>query len=198
AADAVIFATDVGVRDRERFAGKPVIESGVKRAINEPDVMLNEAVAAANNPSARTVSGTHAAGGSTAEESGGQLGWGKRIQQAVMTGVSYMVPFVAAGGLLLALGFLFGGADIANGWQAISTEYSLNTLPGNQVDVDGETLTFERSGLLLYIGAVLFATGQAAMGFIVSALSGYIAYALAGRPGIAPGFAGGAIAVTVG
>src|SRR5699024_3223712 len=60
------------------------------------------------------------------------------------------------------------------------------------------TLTFERSGLLLYIGAVLFATGQAAMGFIVSALSGYIAYALAGRPGIAPGFAGGAIAVTVG
>src|SRR5699024_5295775 len=36
-----------------------------------------------------------------------------------------------------------------------------------------------------------------AMGFIVSALSGYIAYALAGRPGIAPGFAGGAIAVTV-
>src|SRR5699024_3238811 len=149
AADAVIFATDVGVRDRERFAGKPVIESGVKRAINEPDVMLNEAVAAANNPSARTVSGTHAAGGSTAEESGGQLGWGKRIQQAVMTGVSYMVPFVAAGGLLLALGFLFGGADMANGWQAISTEYSLTNLPGNQVDVDGETLTFERSGLLL-------------------------------------------------
>lgn len=198
AADAVIFATDVGVRDRERFAGKPVIESGVKRAINEPDVMLNEAVAAANNPAARTVSGTHAAGSSTAEESGGQLGWGKRIQQAVMTGVSYMVPFVAAGGLLLALGFLFGGADMANGWQAISTEYSLTNLPGNQVDVDGETLTFERSGLLLYIGAVLFATGQAAMGFIVSALSGYIAYALAGRPGIAPGFAGGAIAVTVG
>ena len=115
-----------------------------------------------------------------------------------MTGVSYMVPFVAAGGLLLALGFLFGGADMANGWQAISTQYSLTNLPGHEVDVDGELLSFERSGLLLYIGAVLFATGQAAMGFIVSALSGYIAYALAGRPGIAPGFAGGAIAVTVG
>ncbi len=35
-ASAVIFATDVGVKDRERFAGLPVIESGVKRAINEP------------------------------------------------------------------------------------------------------------------------------------------------------------------
>jgi len=198
AADAVIFATDVGVRDRERFAGKPVIESGVKRAINEPDVMLNEAVAAATNPHAHRVSGSASGSSSGSEESTGQLSWGKRIQQAVMTGVSYMVPFVAAGGLLLALGFLFGGADMANGWQAISTQYSLTNLPGNEVDVDGEILAFERSGLLLYVGAVLFATGQAAMGFIVSALSGYIAYALAGRPGIAPGFAGGAIAVTVG
>ena len=195
AADAVIFATDVGVRDRERFAGKPVIESGVKRAINEPGTMLDEAIAAAHNPHAHKVSGT--ATRADAEE-GKSLGWGKRIQQAIMTGVSYMVPFVAAGGLLLALGFLFGGADMANGWQALSTDFSLGNLPGHDVTVDGELMHFERSGFLLYLGAVLFAVGQAAMGFIVAALSGYIAYALAGRPGIAPGFAGGAIAVTLG
>ena len=196
AADAVIFATDVGVRDRERFSGKPVIESGVKRAINEPGTMLDEAVAAAHNPHAHKVSGT--ATRADAEEEGKSLGWGKRIQQAIMTGVSYMVPFVAAGGLLLALGFLFGGADMANGWQALSTDFSLGNLPGHDVTVDGELMHFERSGFLLYLGAVLFAVGQAAMGFIVAALSGYIAYALAGRPGIAPGFAGGAIAVTLG
>ena len=196
AADAVIFATDVGVRDRERFAGKPVIESGVKRAINEPGTMLDEAVAAAHNPNAHKVSGT--ATRADAEEEGKSLGWGKRIQQAIMTGVSYMVPFVAAGGLLLALGFLFGGADMANGWQALSTDFSLGNLPGHDVTIDGELMHFERSGFLLYLGAVLFAVGQAAMGFIVAALSGYIAYALAGRPGIAPGFAGGAIAVTLG
>lgn len=195
AADAVIFATDVGVRDRERFAGKPVIESGVKRAINEPGTMLDEAVAAAHNPHSHKVSGT--ATRADAEE-GKSLGWGKRIQQAIMTGVSYMVPFVAAGGLLLALGFLFGGADMADGWQALSTDFSLGNLPGHDVTVDGELMHFERSGFLLYLGAVLFAVGQAAMGFIVAALSGYIAYALAGRPGIAPGFAGGAIAVTLG
>ncbi|PCC82003.1 PTS lactose transporter subunit IIC [Corynebacterium accolens] len=203
AADAVIFATDVGVRERERFAGKPVIESGVKRAINEPGVMLDEAVAAAKNPNARRVAGTAAsesASGSASGsgEEGEALGWGKRIQQAIMTGVSYMVPFVAAGGLLLALGFLFGGYDMANGWQAISTNYSLTNLPGHQVEIDGEMMSFDRSGLLLYIGAVLFAIGQAAMGFIVAALSGYIAFAFAGRPGIAPGFAGGAIAVALG
>ena len=196
AADAVIFATDVGVRDRERFAGKPVIESGVKRAINEPGTMLDEAIAAAHNPHAHKVSGT--ATRADAEEEGKSLGWGKRIQQAIMTGVSYMVPFVAAGGLLLALGFLFGGADMANGWQTLSTEFSLGNLPGHDVTVDGELMHFERAGFLLYLGAVLFAVGQAAMGFIVAALSGYIAYALAGRPGIAPGFAGGAIAVTLG
>ncbi|WP_293951209.1 fructose-specific PTS transporter subunit EIIC [uncultured Corynebacterium sp.] len=195
-ADAVIFATDVGVKDRERFAGKPVIESGVKRAINEPKKMLDEAVAAARNPNARQVSGTRAAG--TTEDSGASLGWGKRIQQAVMTGVSYMVPFVAAGGLLLALGFLFGGYDMSNAWSAIVADHSLTNLPGNSIEVNGETMEFSRSGFLLYLGAVLFATGQGAMGFIVSALSGYTAYALAGRPGIAPGFVGGAISVTIG
>ena len=47
-ADAVIFATDVGVKDKQRFAGKPVVASGVKRAINEPDKMVAEALAAAD------------------------------------------------------------------------------------------------------------------------------------------------------
>lgn len=194
-ADAVIFATDVGVRDRERFAGKPVIESSVKRAINEPAVMLDEAVAASRNPEARRVSGTASESGA---EKQAQLSWPRRIQQAVMTGVSYMIPFVAAGGLLLALGFLVGGYDMANGWQAIALQHSLTNLPGHEVLVDGATVAFDRSGLALYLGAVLFATGQMAMGFIVAALSGYTAYALAGRPGIAPGFVGGAISVLIG
>ncbi|MCQ9342459.1 PTS fructose transporter subunit IIABC [Corynebacterium kozikiae] len=198
AADAVIFATDVGVKDRERFAGKPVIESGVKRAINEPAKMIQEAVDAAKNPNARRVAGAGAAQAASPEAAGSGLSWGKRIQQAVMTGVSYMVPFVAAGGLLLALGFLFGGYDVAGGAQAIALQHSLGNLPGNEVVIDGVATTFDRSGLALYLGAVLFATGQAAMGFVVAALSGYISYALAGRPGIAPGFVGGAISVAVG
>lgn len=68
-ADAVIFATDVGVKDRQRFAGKPVIASGVKRAINEPDKMVADALAAADNPDAARVEG--AAG---APSSGGAVG----------------------------------------------------------------------------------------------------------------------------
>jgi PTS system fructose-specific IIC component len=177
-ASAVIFATDVGVKDRERFAGLPVIESGVKRAINEPAKMLEEALAAAKNPNARRVSGDAAA---AQGDEGVKLGWGKRIQQAIMTGVSYMIPFVAAGGLLIALAFLFGGYDVD---PSVATSNTLFDLP--------------EQGLLYYLGAVMMAVGGAAFGFLVPALSGYIAYALAGRPGIAPGFVGGTVAVAVG
>ncbi|KQB85411.1 PTS fructose transporter subunit IIABC [Corynebacterium oculi] len=198
AADAVIFATDVGVKDRERFAGKPVIESGVKRAINEPGVMLDEAVTAAANPRARRVAGGAARPSDSAPEEGSGLSWGKRIQQAVMTGVSYMVPFVAAGGLLLALGFMLGGREVGDYWQVLVTQYSLTNLPDQMAVINGQLVAFDRAGLGLYLAAVFFATGQAAMGFVVAALSGYIAYALANRPGIAPGFVGGALSVALG
>ena len=196
-ADVVIFAHDVAVRGRSRFAGKPVVDSPVKRGVNEPDAMIDEAIAASKDPNAPRVAAASKADSDDTASAATQS-WPKRIQQAIMTGVSYMVPFVAAGGLLLALGFLFGGADMANGWQALVTEYSPTNLPSNQITVDGELIAFRRSGWLLYLGAVLFATGQMAMQFVVPALSGYIGYGLAGRPGIAPGFVGGAISVMVG
>ena len=53
----MIFAVDVGVKDQNRFAGKPVIQSGTKRAINEPDVMVRETLAAADDPNSRRVAG---------------------------------------------------------------------------------------------------------------------------------------------
>lgn len=189
-ADAVIFATDVGVKDRGRFAGKPVIASGVKRAINEPDTMIAEAVAAADNPNAARVEGSAAA---TAESQGSSdVGWGTRIRQILLTGVSYMIPFVAAGGLLIALGFLFAGYDIANKPEGktdslahiIATTNSLTNLPPG--------------GFTQYLGAVLFTLGGLAFGFLVPALAGYISFAIADRPGIAPGFTAGAVAVFVG
>ena len=193
-ADAVIFAHDVAIRDAERFAGKPVVDSPVKRGINEPNVMIDEAIAAADNPDARRVPDAQI----NADTATAGTSWLTRIQQAIMTGVSYMVPFVAAGGLLLALGFLIGGYDVANGWQVIPVEYSPTNLPSNEMLIDGSPTTFDRSGWALYLGAILFAIGQMGMQFVVAALSGYIAYGLAGRPGIAPGFIGGAISVMLG
>ncbi|MGW4632498.1 PTS fructose transporter subunit IIABC [Nocardia sp. NPDC004415] len=180
AADAVVFATDVGVKERGRFAGKPVVESGVKRAINEPDAMIAEAVTASTTPGAATVGGT-APGPDQAAKG---IGWGTRLRQILLTGVSYMIPFVAAGGLLIALSFLLGGYEISDTAKTIVLDNSLTDLP------DG--------GLATYFGAVLYQIGALAFAFLVPALAGYIAFAIADRPGLAPGFTAGAVAVFVG
>ena len=195
-ATAVIFAHDLPVKGRERFAGKPVIDVGVKAAVNDAGSLLDKALAAASDPSAARVP----AGSESSEESEeGSEHWARRLQRSVMTGVSYMIPFVAAGGLLIALGFLLGGYDIAltpdgadkSVAEAVAHDYTLWSLPGSVEGAAG-------SGLTLYLGSVFFLLGQAAMNFLVPALAGYIAFGLAGRPGIAPGFAMGAIAVSVG
>ena len=177
-ADAVIFATDVDVREPGRFAGKPVIRSGVKRGIEQPDQMIREAVAAANDPSSARVSGTATAATATAAT---QLSWGARIQRILLTGVSYMIPFVAGGGLLIAIGFALGGYEVGNEAGTVITENALWDLPAG--------------GLGQYLGSVAFIIGVTSMGFLVSALAGYIAFAIADRPGIAPGFVAGAVAV---
>ncbi len=199
AASALIVAADVNISGRERFAGLPIVEHPVKRAISHAPMLIDEAVAAATDPSARRVpAGSGAAAGDEASSASRQS-WPRRIQGAVMTGVSYMIPFVAAGGLLMALGFLIAGFDVAFVAQDVATGFSLSSLPGPQ-EYEGATgvLTTERAGVALYLGAVLFTLGSLGMSFLVAALSGYIAFGLAGRPGIAPGFIGGAVSVAVG
>ncbi len=194
-ADAVIFATDVGVKGKERFHGKPVIASGVKRAINEPDKMIAEAVAAADNPSAARVSAGDGADANASADSS-NLSFGKQVQQALMTGVSYMIPFVAAGGLLIALAFLpfLGGYEIAN--KTLDAGKTLND--GQYIALNNSLWDLPAGGLGQYIGAVLFAIGGLAMSMLVPVLAGYISFAIADRPGIAPGFVAGLVSVAVG
>jgi PTS system fructose-specific IIC component len=200
-ADAVIFAVDVGVRDQHRFAGMPVVQSGTKRAINEPDVMIREALAAADDPNGRRVAGTAGAADAGAASSGDGPRTASEIRRWLLTGVSYMIPFVAAGGLLIALGFLFGGYQIVNPdpsaeGLSFARNWALNNsfldLP-NAPSIEGLN-----GGFLGYLGAVFTVLGQAAFGFLVPALAGYIAFAIADRPGIVPGFVVGAVSLIVG
>ncbi|MGP5688790.1 PTS fructose transporter subunit IIABC [Glutamicibacter ardleyensis] len=178
AADAVIFAVDVDVRDRARFAGKPLIQVPVKRGIDEPEKLLKDAIAAASDPQARRVPSATASAES--EQTSDKQGFGAQLKRALLTGVSYMIPFVAGGGLLIALGFLLGGYAITDVADKYLTDNTLFNLPD--------------AGLMAYLGAVAYKIGGLSMGFLVPALAGYIAYAYADRPGIAPGFTAGAVA----
>lgn len=196
-AKAVIFANDVPVQMRERFAGLPLVQTEVKKAISNPEALLDLALERAADPRAPQVQMTTTAGNSSKStgEAEAQMGWARRIQKAVMGGVSYMIPFVAAGGLLIALGFLVAGYDVAYVAQEVVLKYSFFDLPGK---VMHNNVPVSSTGLPLYLGSLFTFLGQQGMGFLVAALAGYVAFGLAGRPGIAPGFIGGAVSVLIG
>lgn len=94
-----------------------------------------------------------------------------QLRQQLMTGVSYMIPFVTAGGVLIALAFALGGA--------------LEVVQGSVYE------EFDFAKMLFKIGATAF-------GMLVPILAGFIAYSIADRPGIAPGIVGGLISNEIG
>ncbi|MEU9266725.1 fructose-specific PTS transporter subunit EIIC [Streptomyces sp. NPDC048251] len=173
AADGVIFAHDVPVRDKDRFAGKPTVDVGVKAGINRPAALITEV----RGKAARGEVSASAKDGTPVERTG-ESGdsYGTKLRKWLMTGVSYMVPFVAAGGLLLALGFAIGG------WEINKAPSVMEHFSWTQVDS---------------WGALLFQIGGVAFGFLIPVLAGYIAYGMADRPGLVPGFVGGMIASNI-
>ncbi|MQY37882.1 hypothetical protein SRB17_58890 [Streptomyces sp. RB17] len=175
AADAVIFAHDVAVRDKDRFAGKPTVDVGVKAGINRPAELITEVLAKAAR--GETSASAPAPGGTPVERAGDSTeGYGTKLRRWLMSGVSYMVPFVAAGGLLIAVGFAIGG------WQVNKAPSVMDHFVWTQTDS---------------WGALLFQIGGVAFKFLVPVLAGYIAYGMADRPGLVPGFVGGAIALDI-
>ncbi|MBG0843770.1 PTS transporter subunit EIIC [Pseudomonas chengduensis] len=98
AADAVLLATDIEV-DTSRFAGKKVYRCGTGVALKQPQQTLERALS-----EARPLSEATPAEGKTVASSGEKTGPYKHL----LTGVSYMLPMVVAGGLLIALSFVFG------------------------------------------------------------------------------------------
>jgi len=187
AADAVIFGVDVEVRDRYRFEGKPILQVPVKKAISDAAAIIEQAAELARTAPAPAAGAGAPSGPALASKVTGDAGVGTRIRQWLMTGVSYMIPFVAAGGILIALSFML--AQIVAGKQgAIDvTKVPLATVATNFNALDG-----------MHWAALLFQVGAASFAFLVPALAGFIAFAIADRPGIVPGFVGGSLSVTVG
>ena len=162
-ADVVIIAADTNV-DPARFVGKRLYRTGTKAAINDAVQVINTAFA-----SAPIFGDADAAASASAkpERTG--------VYKHLMTGVSHMLPFVVAGGLLIALGFAIG------------------------------SFMFGEQGIYIYkeeyagtLGQTLFQIGKDAFALFVPVLGAYIAYSIAGRPGIAPGMVGAYIAAHTG
>lgn len=157
-ADAVVIAADTHV-DLGRFAGKPVYQTSTKAAIHDGSEVIT---AALDMPT--PAEGGHAyldaVKRAKAKRSQARSGPYKHL----LTGVSYMLPVIVAGGLIIALSFIFG--------------------------INPEAGTLGDS--LLQIG------GASAFALIVPVLSGYIAFSIADRPGLAPGLIGGMLAANLG
>ena len=97
-ADAVIIAADTNV-NKDRFMGLPMVVVSVKDAIKDPKGLINKALAA--KPSKDLYE-------TVKEKKQEEKESRKGIYKHLMTGVSYMIPFVVAGGILIALSFAFG------------------------------------------------------------------------------------------
>jgi PTS system fructose-specific IIC component len=105
-----------------------------------------------------------------------------------MTGVSYMIPFVAAGGILIALGFLLGGG-------AVKPKVYGGTFEGVTYQaITDYTQVVQKAGW----AGLLFLIGATAFSMLVPILAGFIAYAMADRPGLVPGIVAGLLANLVG
>ncbi|PWD50410.1 PTS fructose transporter subunit IIBC [Serinibacter arcticus] len=188
AADGVIFAADLEVKGRERFAGKPTIDVGVKRAVHEPQKVLDEAIAAVEAGPVVAAPGVADKAPAPARVDPRTVSTATRVRQWLMTGVSHMIPFVAAGGILIALSFML--AQVAWGGAEGAIEVT-------GVDAAAVLASFDPTSLQDW-SVVLLKTGQLTFSFLVPVLSGYIAFGIADRPGLVPGFLGGAASVFIG
>lgn len=167
-AEAVIVGADTHVAV-DRFAGKRLLQTSVGEALKQPARVIDEALAlpavAAAGPAAASPGSsgyTEQIARAKARQKEEQAGPYKHL----LTGVSFMLPLVVAGGLIIALSFVFG----------IEAFKQPGTLPA----------------ALMRIG------GESAFGLMVPVLAGYIAFSIADRPGLAPGFIGGMLASKIG
>ncbi|TDR81950.1 PTS fructose transporter subunit IIC [Paludibacterium purpuratum] len=162
-ADLVIIAADTQV-DTSRFNGKRIHFASTKRAIADGSELVRLAIEEARprHAAPSRMTQTFAA---KAADSAQRTGPYKHL----MTGVSHMLPFVVAGGVLIALAFALGGI------------YAYD-------DSNKDTLAWA----LFQIGA------KSSFALMVPILAGYIAYSIADRPGLAPGMVGGMLAVSLG
>ncbi|MCR8612874.1 MAG: fructose-specific PTS transporter subunit EIIC [Mycoplasma sp.] len=161
-ADIIVLAIDKGIDNMGRFNGKEVIQVGTSAAIKNPVKLITEGKTKIIKASSATTSN-----GSNSATASGEYSWSefKNVYRALMGGVSRMLPFIIAGGILLGIGFLI---DTGN---------------------SGGTLGVTR-GLARWFSGL----GKIGLTMFVPVLGGYVAYSIVGSEGLMPGFFAGFIA----
>lgn len=160
-AQAIIFAHDVAIKEQDRFAGLPVVDAGAAAAIKDPDGLVAQALASSRAVDAAAVKQAEK---NEAPAAAGEPGFGTLVKDSVLTGISYIIPIIIAGGMISALCTiatqLFGLQELAadtTSWLSMFKSLGSNAL-----------------GTLM-----------------VPVLSAYMSYSLADKPGLGPGFIGG-------
>ncbi|WP_030156401.1 fructose-specific PTS transporter subunit EIIC [Streptomyces sp. NRRL S-244] len=169
-ADGIIIAADKEV-DRERFAGKRVLSTSVADGVHRPEELIERVRSAPVQTGTAAGAGGGGAGDSGGAGGGGGGGGGKErslAYKALMNGVSYMIPFVVVGGLLIAVSLALGGHATAEGY------------------------VIPEGTFWAHVNAI----GGIGFQLMIPILSGYIAYAIGDRPALVPGMIGGFIANT--
>ena len=168
-ADCIIVAADTHV-PLERFDGKPLIQCKVGDGINKAQSLIQGALDGKYAVYHAESNGASAA----ALPTDGKESVAHTIYKHLMNGVSYMLPIVVGGGILIAIAFLIDSLLV-----------DLNSLPFEQRSSFGSITAAAR----------LFMTiGGGAFGFMLPILAGFIAMSIADRPGLAAGLVGGYLA----
>ena len=161
-AQAVIVAADKKI-EMNRFDGKPLLNRPVSDGIRKTEALITEAVSG-NAPI------FHGDNQDSSEESTSSTSLGQEIYKNLMNGVSHMLPFVIAGGILIAISFM------------------VDQFIGVPVDSLGQLGSFNPQA------AWFMQIGGAAFGFMLPVLAGFIAMSISDRPGLVAGFVAGALA----
>jgi len=158
-ADGIIIAADRQV-DLSRFDGKLLINESVREGIHKPEVLIQRIIDKDAHIHHET-NGTSQPSQEDKPKTGIQM-----VYQHLMNGVSFMVPFIVVGGLLMAIALTIGGEATSKGLE----------IPDDSFWKSVENI------------------GNLAFSFMVPILAGYIAVSIADKPGLVPGMIGGAIA----
>ncbi|MFB5192325.1 fructose-specific PTS transporter subunit EIIC [Alicyclobacillus fastidiosus] len=167
-ADGVIFATDIAPKFTERYQGMPYVQTKVAEPLKRAKEMLEQVL---NNPDGH-VQGSVT---QTSEETKEKKGFWSELSQAILTGISYMIPVIVAAGLMIGIA-------------------ELGSMPFGLVQVIGNAQYANSPNEIIKLLHFLDLYGNMIFDFMYPVFAAFVAYAIADRPGLVSGFIGGAFA----